>query len=275
MASPPSPGVAAAHVTPEAPVEARFMEWAHQGSAQVQHPTFGTVGANVFRDADTGTSAFSLHAGDGSLVFCYEFGATRSFRLAEPATDATGNVFITYDAGRHPGVVVLKPVSDGYTVLSYDYDNLSAGLDFYDTVLVGPGKDGRYTLKKSVNDCSPHCATGTVTTTTWRWNGTTYVADQPAPQPKASAPKPKAAATPKATASAKPAPAASVAAKAPEVPQAAASVERATTAAAAPTPGGTPVAKDVASSVPILPVAAGAFVLVGGGGVLLGRAGRR
>ncbi len=274
MASPPSPGVAAAHVTPEAPVEARFMEWAHQGSAQVQHPTFGTVGANVFRDADTGTSAFSLHAGDGSLVFCYEFGATRSFRLAEPATDATGNVFITYDAGRHPGVVVLKPVSDGYTVLSYDYDNLSAGLDFYDTVLVGPGKDGRYTLKKSVNDCSPHCATGTVTTTTWRWNGTTYVADQPAAQPKAPA-KPKAPATPKAPAPAKPAPAASVAAKAPEVPQAAASVERATTAAAAPTPGGTPVAKDDASSFPILPVAAGAFVLVGGGGVLLGRAGRR
>jgi len=38
-----------------------------------------------------------------------------------------------------------------------------------------PGTDGEYTIRQSHNNCTPDCATGTITTQDLHWNGNDYV----------------------------------------------------------------------------------------------------
>ena len=135
-------------------------------------------------------------------------------------------------------------------------------MDFHDAVLVGPGADGRVTIEKRTKGAAP--------TTTWRWNGATYVSDKasakPAPKqaakPKAK-PAPKQAAKPKAKQGAERAPEPSVAPTATPI------------AAPQATPEAAPVKTEGAAGLPILPIAAGTLLTAGSGGFLVGRLRRR
>ncbi len=66
-----------------------------------------------------------------------------------------------------PQVLVLVPTTSGFDQL---------GRDLIDVELVGPGADGKYQLRHSMNDCTPSCAEGTWTHETLRWDGSDYVA---------------------------------------------------------------------------------------------------
>lgn len=89
--------------------------------------------------------------------------------VADPATDGTGNLFIKFrslSAHAPPQVLVLVPTAYGFREL---------GRDLIDIELVGPGADGDYILRHSMNDCTPSCAEGTWTEELLRWNGSDYV----------------------------------------------------------------------------------------------------
>lgn len=98
--------------------------------------------------------------------------------FADPVTDATKNVFITYNPGRYNGVITLVPTATGYADIGWEKGGLayqSTTHAYYSAEVVGPGTDGRYTIKTFSNDCEPDCAGGTITTTILRWNGRRYV----------------------------------------------------------------------------------------------------
>lgn len=96
--------------------------------------------------------------------------------FADPAIDATGNAFITFNPGRYNGVLVLVPTDYGFADIGWEYDTHYQGrLAYYYAELVGPNADGRYSIKQSSNDCTPSCAGGTTTDEILTWNGSDYV----------------------------------------------------------------------------------------------------
>jgi serine/threonine protein kinase len=96
--------------------------------------------------------------------------------FAQPATDTTGNTFITFNPGRYNGVLVLVPTDYGFADIDWKYETHYQGrLAYYYADLVGPGADGRYSIRQSSNDCNPSCADGTTTEEILTWNGSEYV----------------------------------------------------------------------------------------------------
>lgn len=101
------------------------------------------------------------------------------FGFANPATDSTGNTFITYNAGGAHGynaVLVLIPTAGGFEDIGWSSTTHYVGQHAYlDAELLGPGADGRYAIRQWTNDCTPSCAEGTTTTKDLRWNGFDYL----------------------------------------------------------------------------------------------------
>ncbi len=261
-----------------------YLGWPVTGQGVIEHPGFGRVDVRTVLDAEQRRSAFVVVQG-ATVLWAQEFTDLSAFALASPAQDATGNVFINYDPGRHNGLVVLRPTQNGFTILAHSYDRLAEGLPFYEAHLLAPGADGRASIETRTNDCTPSCVAGTVFTQTWSWvdNSSTYIVDPqheappPAPkvrptakpkaQPKATA-KPAPKATPKPTASA-----ASAAAKPTPEPKRAEAAP-APAKAAAPVVATVPAPADSSSTTPIIPLAAGSLLAVGSAGWLVGRARR-
>lgn len=110
---------------------------------------------------------------------------TSHFGFPSPASDATGNTFVTYNPGRYDGVLVLVPSRDGFEDIGWESESTASSpsywgrLAIYYAELVGPGPDGQYTIRQSSNDCDPSCADGTVTDEDLRWNGKDYVGATP------------------------------------------------------------------------------------------------
>ncbi|WP_277303875.1 hypothetical protein [Spongiactinospora sp. TRM90649] len=101
-----------------------------------------------------------------------------SLRFADPVTDATRNIFVTYNPGRYDGVLVLVPNADGFEDIGWrsTEDHYSGGrFAYYYARLVGPGTDGRYTITRYENSCDPSCAAGAINQVTLRWNGRDYL----------------------------------------------------------------------------------------------------
>ncbi|WP_406817364.1 protein kinase domain-containing protein [Mycobacterium sp. M23085] len=126
----------------------------------------------------------SVTAGGASLpAITFNADTTSSvgpFGFANPATDSTGNTFITYNAGgahAYNGVLVLIPNAGGFEDIGWSSTTLHiAGQHAYlDAELLGPGADDRYTIRQSNNDCTPSCAGGTITTKDLHWNGSDYL----------------------------------------------------------------------------------------------------
>lgn len=101
-----------------------------------------------------------------------------SLAFPAPVSDSTGNAFVEYNPGRYNGVLVLVPTETGFEPVDSDMrarGDTTGRRNFYSAELVGPGADGRYSIKSSINDCEPSCAGGTTTTTLLVWDGTNYV----------------------------------------------------------------------------------------------------
>ncbi len=71
--------------------------------------------------------------------------------FAEPTTDATGNVFLTYNPGRYNGVLTLVPHVDGFETIEWDDGSgpnyASTSHVYYYAELEGPG--GRWAVHDS------------------------------------------------------------------------------------------------------------------------------
>jgi hypothetical protein len=117
--------------------------------------------------------------GSGKVLPAITVEVTSHFGFPSPATDATGNTFVTYNPGRYDGVLVLVPTASGFEDIGWSIPSSDAHyegrLAIYYAELIGPGSDGEYTIRQSSNDCTPSCAEGTVTDQDLHWNGSDYV----------------------------------------------------------------------------------------------------
>lgn len=97
----------------------------------------------------------------------------------QPATDKTGNVFLTYNPGRYYGVIVLR----GIGARLEDFGSLPPGGDEYE----GSGpfgyyaetqdthpRDGVLEIKQFSNNCRPSCAGAALGSELFVWDGHRY-----------------------------------------------------------------------------------------------------
>lgn len=148
----------------------------------VNHPTWGPIrvvscGPVVGGDP---TQQVGLFAVDRAGNMVWSTGAINEmsykFELADPAVDASGNIFVMYNPGRYDGVMILRPTPKDIQVLAGTFSQYNdAPLNFYFASLSGPGIDGLYQIEQYANDCVPDCASGTESSQTYVWNGKTYV----------------------------------------------------------------------------------------------------
>jgi Ca-activated chloride channel family protein len=172
---------------PAAPPQSGSCPGMIKDHSDIDHPTLGPVRIFLLWNAPSDGPA------DGCIVGVAASGKVitpipvsvyadspyqKNFAFADPATDATGNTFITYNPGRYDGVFVLVPSADGFEDMGWDKEDVfyTGRRAYYYAELEGPGSDGKYAIAQSENDCDPDCASGSVTTTTLRWDGHDYVA---------------------------------------------------------------------------------------------------
>ncbi|MCL2466485.1 MAG: hypothetical protein FWF02_11450 [Micrococcales bacterium] len=152
------------------------------GSTVVNHRAWGPT--TVVACGPTSTSAPVDTAGilaadlNGKVVWSLALtDLYYELKVANPGTDSSGNVFVMYNPGRYDGVIVLRPTPTSIDVLvgtaSGEGDPVTS-LDFYSAYL--SMVSGMYEVTVRKNDCDPDCADGTPSSTTYTWNGTTYVA---------------------------------------------------------------------------------------------------
>lgn len=153
---------------------------AHQ---DIQHPNLGTIRVFLVLRPSNEINAHGCVAAvtdkGRTLPTINVDVAGGALHFANPATDSTGNSFVTYNPGRYDGVLVLVPTSNGFDDIGWNSDmsgtHYVGHLAYYDAELQGPGPDGRYTIRQESNDCTPNCAKGTVTAKTLHWSGHDYV----------------------------------------------------------------------------------------------------
>jgi hypothetical protein len=153
------------------------------GQSDVPHRGLGTVRVFLTLNAGVqtdGHGCIAAVAADGKVlpsipVDVYD----TSLAFADPATDATGNTFITYNPGRYDGVLVLVPTAAGFEDIGWDDQSYGTQYDgkraYYNAKLDGLGPDRTYAIRTSHNDCEPSCADGTTTEQVLHWTGTDYV----------------------------------------------------------------------------------------------------
>lgn len=184
-----TPGPSAATADFEADCQTKIGADAHAtGTVTIDHKAWGKITIVSCGPTDVvPSSAEGVLAVDSSGIVTWNSGvpadvSSQQFSLAHPATDASGNVFITYNPGRYEGVMILHPSDTGIDILAGSYyenhdpaATSSYPNDFYDSQLIGPGSDGLYQIAKSVNNCDPDCASGQTTTQVYTWDRQSYV----------------------------------------------------------------------------------------------------
>ncbi|MCV7303018.1 serine/threonine protein kinase [Mycobacterium barrassiae] len=211
IATPTSTPTAAAPpvVLPDVPPANSGCSGAVVGHSDVKHPQLGMVRVFLFLDRSLRVAGCALPVTEkGRVLTTIGVNAFvgNDFGFADPATDATGNMFIKYrDASNgnyaDGGVVVLIPNADGFeNVVSYTKmqqgggDPYMTGVnDYYSVELLGP-VDGVYAIRQTANTCEPDCASGRLTVRNLHWDGSSYVpeteppAPPPPPEPAQSSP---------------------------------------------------------------------------------------
>ncbi|KUI17408.1 hypothetical protein AU191_08865 [Mycolicibacterium acapulense] len=166
--------------------------------SDVKHPQLGMVRVFLFLDRSLITAGCALPVTEtGSVLPAIGIDAFvgNGFGFANPATDATGNMFIKYrnaSNGNYSdgGVVVLIPNADGFeNVVSYEKMLQPGGgafftgvNDYYSVELIGP-VDGVYAIRQTRNTCDPDCASGRLAVRNLHWDGRNYVPDTEPPPP--------------------------------------------------------------------------------------------
>lgn len=149
-------------------------------TAAIMHPTFGPAAITAFQwETDSGEKRGTIRVNDEDGSIRWEYTNTSGmyeFALNETAIDEAGNIFINYNPGRYNGVIVLRPIADGFE----DFGSLPEedGYDarFYYAEVRDEDRDGELEIVASENDCDPSCAGGTTTSTAYEWTGSDYAA---------------------------------------------------------------------------------------------------
>lgn len=149
----------------------------------VNHESLGAIRVFLLLKSsaeDYGHGCIATVTGSGKALPAIPIDAHEgTLRFPSPATDATGNTFVTYNPGRYDGVLVLIPTAAGFEDIGWDDQRYGTHYEgrraYYYAELVGPGADGKYTIRQSHNDCTPDCADSTITTQDLHWNGSDYV----------------------------------------------------------------------------------------------------
>ncbi|WP_155762835.1 hypothetical protein [Mycobacterium colombiense] len=167
-------------VLPDAPPSYAGCLGAVVAHYDIQHKTLGAVRLFLVRANDNeGCVAAVANSGQALPPIRLGVGVGEIFAFANPATDATGNTFVLYNPGRYDGVLALIPDSGGFEDIGWDdlssYQHFSGKHAYYYAQLLGPGTNGEYTIRRSHNDCTPDCASGTTTAQDLHWNGNDYV----------------------------------------------------------------------------------------------------
>lgn len=113
------------------------------------------------------TQGLAVVGHDGTVRWSYKIPGSLYYILSlpTPGADASGNLFVLYDPGRHYGVAVFRPASDSMTRLAGFYSSdVGDGEDsrFYHAELVGPDAAGVYSILHHVDGA------------TYAWNGYDY-----------------------------------------------------------------------------------------------------
>ena len=152
------------------------------GAAPFKHPAWGhvslvTCGATPDHSPTDRQGILVVDAQDAvrwQQIYKQDYAPYYRLEPASPVTDSTGNLFAIYNPGRYDGVAVLRPTATGMVLVAGVYSdivNKTTPNEFYFAELLGPRKDGRYTIRQYNNDCNPTCAGGTKSHRDYRWDG--------------------------------------------------------------------------------------------------------
>ena len=188
VSTPPTPSASTTTVAPVAlpsePPPNAGCDGVVISHSDLEHPTLGTVRVFLFLtsvSAEVNRQGCVLPvARSGKVLPAIPIDGQERLGFANPATDATGNMFITYNPGRYDGVLVLIPDAIGFEDIGWDPDmsgtHYMGKHAYYYAELVGPDSSDQYTIRQSHNDCTPSCANGNTSSKDLRWNGSDYVA---------------------------------------------------------------------------------------------------
>lgn len=146
------------------------------GQSVLRHPSWGTCWLVAFGPGHDGEPGSRIAVIDrtGTVRWRYQNDRWFTLSIANPAIDATGNVFLTFNPGRYDGVIVLRPIPGGFE----DFGSLPAPNDyrsvFYFARVVSHDNAPDYAIEVSQNDCAPSCAEGVISHREYRWNGVSY-----------------------------------------------------------------------------------------------------
>lgn len=147
----------------------------------ITHPRWGTsvlatcLGVDNFVDDIHMRSGLALVDGGGRIRWSHVLSGSTYYELALTPSDKSGNVFVTYDPGRLPGVAILRPTAQGFAWLAGFYDSGKGTREarFYNARLGRPGADGLYTIHTQSGGCGAGCKGNP--RRGYRWNGSDYV----------------------------------------------------------------------------------------------------
>ncbi|MFT4298347.1 MAG: VWA domain-containing protein [Aeromicrobium sp.] len=149
----------------------------------VRHPYLGELIVIAHRGGDDvyweNAAFISAFTPDGEEVWVSDPVSaypSEDFGFAEPAADASGNLFAHFNPGRYDGTIVMRATPTGFEEVPQSRRDESGYLsEFYGSELIGPGADGLYVIRSASNDCTPDCAGGEMTYVDYRWDGSAYV----------------------------------------------------------------------------------------------------
>ncbi|MDQ0618250.1 hypothetical protein [Arthrobacter globiformis] len=144
------------------------------GALSFTHPTWGQVRLETYAEGPLPTSndsksGYRIVAQSDSHLFYDKAINDMLYELGIEGKSAGGFMFITYNPGRHNGVIVLKATKEGIEDFGTDSFPRSYGGRFYNAkVRFGSSPD--FMIILSQNNCIPSCAAGTIRDITFRYD---------------------------------------------------------------------------------------------------------
>jgi len=147
------------------------------GRIAFTHPTWGP--SHLITTLDGGPQGTArIYVVDAAGTIRWQHGIEGADEISpnDPGKDKTGHLFVNWNPGRYPGVIVLGPIANGmadYASLP-DKDGRDYDTRFYSGASVDHEPDGVFEIDVEENSCKPDCAGGQKSTTTFAWKTGDY-----------------------------------------------------------------------------------------------------
>lgn len=144
------------------------------GSIKFDHPLWGhsiltTYVSPHAENSPSATAGYKVTDESGQVVSDKILGGILAYAFQTIGEDSNHNLYITYNPGRYPGIIVLKPTSNGFQDFGSDSFPRTYSGRFYNAI-TSTESDGSYEIVLSQNDCDPSCAGGTITSIRWHYD---------------------------------------------------------------------------------------------------------